>query len=151
TYLAKNPWWGKGGMIDWTNPAAADYWHDTKRQKLVDESILGHWCDLGEPEMYDEKSYYYGFPDLGRHAHADVHNLFSLLWIASIGRGYTRHGITRRPFMMARSGASGIERYGASMWSGDIGSRLSSLAAHLDVQMHMALSGIDYFGADIGG
>jgi len=23
-------WWGSGSMLDWTNPAAADYWHDTK-------------------------------------------------------------------------------------------------------------------------
>ena len=37
------------------------------------------------------------------------------------------------------------------MWSGDIGSNLSSLATQLDVQMHMAFSGIDYFGADVGG
>ena len=37
------------------------------------------------------------------------------------------------------------------MWSGDIGSNLASLAAHLNAQMHMSFSGIDYFGADIGG
>jgi alpha-glucosidase len=37
------------------------------------------------------------------------------------------------------------------MWSGDIGSNLTSLATHLGVQMHMAFSGIDYFGADVGG
>ena len=53
--------------------------------------------------------------------------------------------------MLSRSGTSGIQRFGAAMWSGDIGSNLASLAAHLNVQMHMSFSGIDYFGADIGG
>ena len=37
------------------------------------------------------------------------------------------------------------------MWSGDIGSNLDSLAAHLQVQGQMSLSGVDYFGSDIGG
>src|SRR5262249_41523635 len=27
-------WWGKGGMIDWSNPAGARWWHDTKRLPL---------------------------------------------------------------------------------------------------------------------
>ena len=53
--------------------------------------------------------------------------------------------------MMARSGAPGIQRFGASMWSGDIGSNLENLAAHMNAQMHMSLPGIDYFGSDIGG
>ncbi len=53
--------------------------------------------------------------------------------------------------MMERSGASGIQRFGVSMWSTDIGSKLANLAAHENAQMHMSMSGMDYFGADIGG
>ena len=64
---------------------------------------------------------------------------------------YARSGNPQRPFMMSRSGSSGIQRFGAAMWSGDIGARLSSLAAHSANQMHMSLSGIDYYGSDIGG
>jgi alpha-glucosidase len=37
------------------------------------------------------------------------------------------------------------------MWSGDIASRLSSLAAHAANQANMSFSGIDYYGSDIGG
>ena len=37
------------------------------------------------------------------------------------------------------------------MWSGDIGSDLKNLAASHNAQMHMSLSGIDYYGSDIGG
>jgi len=153
-FLEHNPWWGKGGMIDWTENTAGDYWHDTKRQALIDAGVIGHWIDLGEPEMYSDQV---GRPDWafgvlpGKHAHADYHNLYSFKWAESIARGYTRHGVERRPFIMARSGASGIQRFGASMWSGDIGGNLANLATHLNAQMHMSLSGMDYFGADIGG
>jgi alpha-glucosidase len=145
TYLTSNPWWGQGGMIDWTRASCADYWHDAKRQPLVDIGVLGHWCDLGEPEMYSPTSVYAG----GKHV--DIHNMFTFTWLESIARGYERHHVTRRPFMMARSGAPGLQRFGASMWSGDISSNLTTLAAHLNAQLHMSFSGIDYFGADIGG
>ena len=37
------------------------------------------------------------------------------------------------------------------MWSGDIAANMPSLEAQMNVQMHMALSGIDYFGSDVGG
>lgn len=151
TYLTHNPWWGRGGMIDWTNDQGADYWHDWKRQPLVDMGILGHWTDLGEPELYNVGAWYYGFPEQGKHAHIDVHNLYNFKWSESIFRGYQRHRVARRPFILSRSGAPGSQRFGVALWSGDIGSNLSSLAAHLNVQMHMSLSGIDYFGADIGG
>ncbi|MCG8406395.1 MAG: DUF5110 domain-containing protein [Phycisphaerales bacterium] len=144
-------WWGAGGMLDWTNPVAADYWHDLKRRPLIADGLLGHWTDLGEPEQFDPSARYHGFPDLNKNKHRDVHNIYNFRWAESIHRGYERNKVKRRPFIMSRSGTSGIQRFGAGMWSGDIGSRLSQLAAHFNVQMHMSFSGIDYFGADIGG
>lgn len=149
-YLTSNPWWGKGGMIDWTSDAAGDYWHDLKRRPLIEAGVAGHWIDLGEPEMYDSNDWTAGaLPN--KHGHADYHNLYNFMWAQSITRGYSRHNVTRRPFMMARSGAAGIQRTGASLWSADIGSNLGNLAAHHNAQMHMSLSGVDYFGSDIGG
>jgi len=121
---------------------------------LINMGVMGHWIDLGEPEQYGDQQ---GQPDWtvgvlpGKHAQADYHNMYSFKWAQSIARGYTRNGVTRRPFMLARSGAAGIQRFGASMWSGDIGSELGDLATHGNAQMHMSMSGIDYYGADIGG
>lgn len=144
-------WWGSGSMLDWTNNAAADYWHDLKRQPLVEMGIVGHWTDLGEPENFSLDARYYGFPKRGLHAHADIHNIYNFKWVQGIARGYARHRNAQRPFVLSRSGTSGLQRFGAAMWSGDIGANLASLATHLNVQMHMSFSGIDYFGADVGG
>lgn len=149
-FLAANPWWGKGGMIDWTQDAAADYWHDLKRQKLIDDGVIGHWIDLGEPEMYDANDWVAGVLP-GKHGQADYHNMYNFMWAQSIARGYARHGVAQRPFMMARSGAPGIQRFGVAMWSADIGGDLANLATDENAQMHMSFSGIDYFGSDIGG
>ncbi|WP_214325544.1 TIM-barrel domain-containing protein [Nonomuraea sediminis] len=148
TYLTTNDWWGRGGMIDWTQDAAGDYWHTLKRQPLIDQGVLGHWLDLGEPEMYDSTDWTSGVLP-GKHAHADYHNLYNLKWAESIARGYASG--TKRPFMLARSGAGGMQRYGVAMWSADIGSKLTALAQQQNAQLHMSMSGIDYYGSDIGG
>ncbi|MBZ0292596.1 MAG: DUF5110 domain-containing protein, partial [Anaerolineae bacterium] len=146
-----NEWWGTGSMVDWTNPAAAAWWHEHRRQHLIDEGVIGHWTDLGEPENYNENAWYYGFPESDLHSHADIHNVYNLLWAKSIWDGYQQHNVEQRPFILSRSGTSGIQRYGVSMWSGDIDATMPSLEAQMNVQMHMALSGIDYFGSDVGG
>ncbi|MGR6920168.1 TIM-barrel domain-containing protein [[Actinomadura] parvosata] len=149
THLTTNDWWGRGGMIDWTQNAAGDHWHRLKRQPLIDAGVLGHWLDLGEPEMYDPGDWTSGILP-GKHAHADYHNLYNLKWAESVARGYAGSG-TKRPFMLARSGAAGMQRHGVAMWSADIGSKLTALAQQQNAQLHMSMSGIDYYGSDIGG
>ena len=144
-------WWGKGGMLDWTDPKAADFWYDTKRQALVDAGVRVHWIDLGEPETYSAAARYAGIAPLPEAGEAAIHNLYNFKWAQSISDGYARHKVRSRPFILSRSGAPGIQRFGAALWSGDIGSNLRSLAAHANAQMHMSLSGVDYFGSDVGG
>lgn len=139
-------WWGKGGMMDWSNPEANTFWHDWKRQPLIDMGIMGHWTDLGEPEMYNGKGVYFNDKP-----HAEVHNLFNYYWLEGIHDGYQRNNVAARPFMMSRSATTGVQKFGASMWSADIGSNLTSLAVHYGQQTNMMLSGIDYYGSDIGG
>ncbi len=152
-YLDSNPWWGKGGMLDFSNPAAANFWHDWRREPLINGGIMAHWTDLGEPEQFSDDGQYHGI-QLGGHSYhsqAAVHNLYNLLWSRSISSGYQRNKHQQRPFILSRSGAAGSQRYGVALWSGDIGGRLDNLAAHLNAQMHMSLAGIDYFGSDVGG
>ena len=151
--------WGVGRMIDWSDPAAGDWIHEERR--LPNLSALGltaHWTDLGEPETFDAAACYDGV-EPGKTEHPDVHNLYNLLWNEAIWDGYVANrgeanalGVTNpRPFIVTRSGTAGTQRYGAAMWSGDIAANLASLATHMNAQMHMSMSGIDYYGADIGG
>jgi alpha-glucosidase (family GH31 glycosyl hydrolase) len=146
-------WMGDVGMIDWSDSGGAAWWHDNKRQpNLIALGVMGHWTDLGEPERYDPGACYRGV-DAGKNHHGDIHNLYNLLWHQSIWDGYIRHAndTRRRPFLLARAGTSGIQRFGAAMWSGDIASRLDVLATHQNSAMHMSLAGIDYYGSDVGG
>jgi alpha-glucosidase len=159
--------WGEGRMIDWSDPAAGSWIHDNRRYpNLAKLGITCHWTDLGEPESFRGDACYKGVEPVTRNStteiknhHSDIHNLYDLLWNRSIWDGYVAHkgtandlGITNpRPFILSRSAGAGIQRYGVAMWSGDIPSRLEALATHGNAQMHMSFSGIDYYGADVGG
>lgn len=154
--------WGVGRMVDWSNPEAGEWIHENYRlPNLSRLGITSHWTDLGEPETFDRNGCYEGIlTSMGiKSEHPDIHNIYNLLWNRSIWEGYFNHRniandlgiINPRPFIVTRSGAAGTQRYGTAMWSGDIASNLESLATHLNAQMQMSFSGIDYYGSDIGG
>ncbi|HEX6016064.1 MAG TPA: TIM-barrel domain-containing protein [Geminicoccaceae bacterium] len=155
--------WGVGRLVDWSDPAAGAWIHAERRwPNLADLGVTAHWTDLGEPETFDPAACYDGVETTAagrKNEHPDVHNLYNLLWNRSIWDGYfSRRGQANRlgeadprPLVVTRSGAAGTQRFGAAMWSGDIASNLESLATHLNAQMHMSMSGIDYYGSDIGG
>ena len=56
-----------------------------------------------------------------------------------------------RPFALHRNGSPGMQRYGAFLWSGDVFSTWETLKTHIPVAVNTALSGIPYWGTDIGG
>jgi alpha-glucosidase (family GH31 glycosyl hydrolase) len=56
-----------------------------------------------------------------------------------------------RPYALHRNGYAGMARYGALLWSGDVYSRWETLKTHVPVAVNTGLSGIPYWGTDIGG
>jgi alpha-glucosidase/alpha-D-xyloside xylohydrolase len=56
-----------------------------------------------------------------------------------------------RPFALHRNGYPGMQRYAAFLWSGDVYSTWETLRAHIPVAINTGLSGIPYWGTDIGG
>lgn len=143
-----NNWFGISGMIDWSNNAAAAWWHDNVRKpNIIDLGIFGHWTDLGEPEDFRPSSCY------ANGNHADYNNVHNLLWSKSIYDGYVRNHTEnpQRPYSIARAGTVGSQRYGVGLWSGDIGGRLDHMNMHYNAAMQMSFAGIDYYSSDIGG
>jgi alpha-glucosidase/alpha-D-xyloside xylohydrolase len=56
-----------------------------------------------------------------------------------------------RPFALHRNASPGVQRYGGFIWSGDVRSRWETLATHIAVAINTGLSGLPYWGTDIGG
>jgi alpha-glucosidase/alpha-D-xyloside xylohydrolase len=56
-----------------------------------------------------------------------------------------------RPFALHRNATAGMQRYGAFLWSGDVYSTWETLAAHVPNAVNTGLSGLPFWGTDIGG
>jgi alpha-glucosidase (family GH31 glycosyl hydrolase) len=56
-----------------------------------------------------------------------------------------------RPFALHRNGYAGMQRFAAFLWSGDVDSTWETLRTHIPVAVNTGLSGIPYWGTDIGG
>jgi len=56
-----------------------------------------------------------------------------------------------RPYALHRNGYAGMQRYASFLWSGDVYSTWETLKTHIPVALNTALSGVPYWGTDIGG
>ncbi len=57
----------------------------------------------------------------------------------------------RRVYALHRNGYAGMQRYAGFLWSGDVHSLWMTLKNHVPVAINTGLSGIPYWGTDIGG
>jgi alpha-glucosidase (family GH31 glycosyl hydrolase) len=57
----------------------------------------------------------------------------------------------QRPFALHRNGYAGMQRYASFLWSGDVYSTWETLRTHVPIAINTGLSGIPYWGTDIGG
>jgi len=56
-----------------------------------------------------------------------------------------------RPYALHRNGYAGMQRYASFLWSGDVSSTWETLKTHIPIAINTGLSGIPYWGTDIGG
>jgi alpha-glucosidase/alpha-D-xyloside xylohydrolase len=57
----------------------------------------------------------------------------------------------KRVYALHRNAYAGMQRYAAFLWSGDVLSRWETLKTHVPNAINTGLSGIPYWGTDIGG
>ena len=57
----------------------------------------------------------------------------------------------KRVYALHRNGYAGMQRYAAFLWSGDVLSTWETLKTHVPVAINIGLSGIPFWGTDIGG
>ncbi len=128
---------------DHTNPAARAHWWE-KTAALYRQGLRGYWTDMGELEEHFEGT------KSAAGSRLKTHNAYSLLWAQGLYEGQQRDFGTR-PFILARSGCAGIQKYGTALWSGDVNATWQVLQDQVVLGQGMALSGIPWWCTDIGG
>jgi alpha-glucosidase/alpha-D-xyloside xylohydrolase len=56
-----------------------------------------------------------------------------------------------RPYALHRNGYAGMQRYASFLWSGDVYSAWETLKTQVSIAINTGLTGIPYWGTDIGG
>jgi alpha-glucosidase (family GH31 glycosyl hydrolase) len=105
----------------------ACYW--PIHRKVFEQGIDGWWPDQGD-----------GLDAASRLARIRMYYEGTLAWRPN-----------QRPFALHRNGYAGMARYAPFLWSGDVYSTWETLRTHVAVAINTGLSGIPYWGTDIGG
>lgn len=132
------------GLLDITNQGAIDWFKNLYKARTL-EGIDSWWLDLGEPERHDSDSHYVGG------SFEQIHNEYGLRWNALAYDAVKEAKPDMRFITMPRAGTSGMQRYNAFPWTGDIARSWAGLRAQVPALVSAAMSGISYLGSDIGG
>jgi len=65
--------------------------------------------------------------------------------------GSQKYRPNQRVYALHRNGYAGMQRFAAFLWSGDVQSTWETLKTHVPVGINAGLSGIPFWGTDIGG
>jgi alpha-glucosidase (family GH31 glycosyl hydrolase) len=103
------------------------------------------WTDLGEPEGVPPDTRFY----LGDEK--KIHNLYNYYWSKMIFEGWKRDFPDQRPVILSRSGFSGSQRFGVSVWSGDSEASFKGLKIQPVLMTQSSLSGFSWWSSDVGG
>ena len=133
---------GKASVTS-TSPTQPHAWWWSAHRELARLGVAGWWLDGGEGPPAESA--------LRGGTRNALHNIYDLLRHRAFAEGRRRDRPDQRVFLLCRSGAAGMQRFGASCWSGDINNDFATLEAQIPLGLNTAMSGIPYWGTDVGG
>ena len=126
--------------------AAAAYWKNFS-ERLVPLGIDAWWQDATEPENDDLVG---RKVNKGRWNGELVRNVYPLLVNKTVFEGLKSCG-KEQPFILTRCGFPGIQRYGAALWSGDVGNDWEAFRRQIVAGLGVQAAGIPWWTYDAGG
>lgn len=150
-------WIGKGYIstfYDAFNENARKGFWDLINKKIYSKGIDAWWMDASEPDILSnvdpEKRKLQMTPTAIGSA-AEYLNAYPLQNAKGIYEGQRSTDPDKRVFLLTRSGYAGSQRYGAAIWSGDIGTTWRDMKNQITAGINFCLSGLPYWTMDIGG
>ena len=134
-------------FYDPTNPAAREYVWNKLKNNYFDLGVRVFWLDACEPELnpgHPSNLRFYAGKGL------NVSNLYPRENARMIWEGMREQG--EDEFLtLCRSAWAGQAKYGAAVWSGDIGPTWEALYTQVRAGQSIGIAGIPWWTSDIGG
>lgn len=147
---AVGSWWGgPGAFWDYTKPEARRAWKDYLIENVIDVGTNSVWDDNCEYDSLLDKDARVDFDGKGGTI-GQLKPLMCTIMCKIGGEAVEEHDPDARPYIVCRSGSSGIQKY-AQTWCGDNCTSWTSLQYNIPIITGMGLSGQPNEGADIGG
>lgn len=141
-------WPGNSLFPDFCREDASRWWAAWVR-RFAGHGIHGAWLDMNDPSVgpveYDNMLF-----DAGTETHDSYHNQYALGMARASRAGFLAAHPDRRPFLISRSGFTGIQKY-AAIWTGDNLSSDTYVKGSIPCSLNLALSGIPFNGPDVPG
>ena len=134
--------------IDFFKPEAARFYWDNFSAKLLPTRIDAWWQDATEPENDDLKGRRIGEEQIPAEWYR---NVYPLKVVQTVYEGLRRDDPERLPVILTRSSFSGIQRYGAITWSGDVGNDWETLRRQIAGGLGQMAAGLPWWTYDAGG
>ncbi|MCH5320204.1 MAG: DUF5110 domain-containing protein [Eubacterium sp.] len=142
-------WDGYGSYLDFTNDDAFDFWRGRVTETLLDYGITATWNDNNEFDIKDSDALAEGFDNFAVKA-SRIRPVLTYLMVASSYQAQIEKNPELRPFLSTRSGNIAVRRF-AQTWSGDNRTEFSDLRYCHNIGLTMSLSGLHFYGHDLGG
>jgi alpha-D-xyloside xylohydrolase len=148
-------WWCEpcndngGALIDATNPEAQEAVFEHWWANFGSLGVRSIWLDETEPDRF---GYTYGTWQLAAGSDYEVGAGWKKKWIETFAKGMASKGVQAGEFfLLSRSTYLGANKYGNTIWSGDLDSTWAELQLQVQAGLGAALSGVGHFTTDIGG
>jgi len=134
--------------IDFFDQNAADAYWKNFSEKLLVHNVDAWWQDATEPENDDLVGRMVADETLPGEL---VRNVYPLLVSKTVYNGLRKDDPQRRAMILTRSGFPGIQRYGSTLWSGDVGNDWETLRRQIAGGLGLMAAGHPYWTYDAGG
>lgn len=135
--------------IDFFNPKAATfYWSNFSERLLKSYRIDAWWQDATEPENDDLQERRI---NNGQMPGELLRNVYPMYVNKTVYQGLRKDDPDRRALILTRSGFSGMQRYAAATWSGDVGHDWETLRRQIAGGLSQMATGLPWWTYDAGG
>lgn len=141
-------WPGDTAFVDYSLPEGREWWAG-RTEEFAALGLHGCWNDMNDPSVgfVDPGAMLF---DRGKKEHWTHHNQFALGMAEATREGFLRARPDERPFVLSRSGSTGMGRF-AALWHGDSTSNYHWLRLAIPTALNLSLSGVPFNGPDVGG